>query len=228
MRWNRFWGFWPLGLLIFLLSGASFADGDKGKGKIPYFENETFESNFRKGVQESVTLRDGRVVELHADYTWGWAQAPKVSPADDSQAAAPNDQPVVVPRTAREAVEVWDTTLDTEEVDSQQAVRLFIHYKNNTTKKVVGVSITVKITNSFGKTLYEFSKDDEVAVNPMEQMKNDAYFVWKNNPYIDGEPYDRMWESAQNGTGKVSVAVRKVVFEDGTVLTNEAQKKAKN
>ncbi|GEM_PF-6826593 len=193
--------------------------------KIPYMENETFESNFRKGVQESVTLRDGRVVELHEDYTWDWARNPRAPQGDASAPAPAEGQAPAMPRTAREAVEVWDTTFDNEKVDSRDAVRLFIHYKNNTPKKVVGVSISVNITSPFGKTLYEFSKDDEVVINPMEQMKNDAYFIWKDNPNNDNEAYNRMWEAARNGTGKVAVAIHKVVFDDGTVLTNEGKRK---
>jgi hypothetical protein len=209
-----------LGLLP--LSAATAGD----KGKIPYFENETFESNFRKGVQESVTLRDGRVVELHADYTWDWAQVKKAPPRDGDGGSPPANPPAALPGTAAQAVEVWDTTFDLGEVDDVKAVRLFIHYKNNTPKKVVGVTIAVKITNSFGKALYAFSKDDEVTLQPMEQLKNDAYFAWKYNPSSDGDsPYNLMWEAARNESGKVSVKVQKVVFEDGSVLTNDKRNK---
>lgn len=190
----------------------------------PVIDDDTFESNFKKGVQESVTLRDGRVVELHSDFSWDYARVQKKKKVE-AAAPEPAAQPSGEPRTASEAVEVWDTTLDQSEVNDAQAVRLFLHYQNNTSKKVVGVSVTVKVFNSFGKLLFQFSHDDEVSVDPGEKMRNDAFYVWKDNPYVNGEPYDLMWESAKNGTAKVVVQVRKVVLEDGTVLTNAAGKK---
>ena len=214
------------GLLIFFLISVFPAASAKAKSNkiTPVISDEEFESNFIKGAQESVTLGNGRIVNLHNDFTWSYAQ-PKAA-AEEGEAAAPASVPTgPEPKTATGAVEVWDTTFDEAEVDSSKAVRLFLHYKNNSSKRVVGVAVTVSIFNSFGKRLYLFSKDDEVAVEPHEQMKNESFFVWKDNPYIQDEPYDLMWEAAQNGTGKIKVQVRKVVFEDGTVLTNETNKK---
>lgn len=216
-----------LGLLAMsgLASGPSVA---AEKGKVPYFENEDFESNFQKGISESVTLHNGKVIDIHDDFTWDWSRSKKPAPPVPQEAAASQapDAPVDMPKTAKEAVEVWDTTFNTGEVDDTEAVRLYIHYKNNTPKKVVGVSISVKVTNAFGKLLYEFSKDDEVVLQPQEQMKNDTYYVWKYKASSEGEsPYDLMWQSAKKGTGKVEVTVRKVVFADGTSLGNGAKKK---
>ncbi|HVZ80214.1 MAG TPA: hypothetical protein VHE12_05345 [bacterium] len=215
----------PLAILIcaMLLSSILSAPVGAAPNRItPVIDDQAFESNFKKGVEESVTLKDGRVVDLHGDFTWDYAQPGR---KQEGEAPAPAAQPAGDPRTAAEAVEVWDTTLDKSEVNGSDAVRLFLHYQNNSSRKVVGVSVTVRITNSFHKLLFQFSHDDEVSIDPGEKMRNDAFFVWKDNPYINGEPYDLLWESAKNGTARVSVQVRKVVFDDGTVLTNAARKK---
>lgn len=214
-----------LGLWALIAGSLSAAE----KGRVPYFENEDFESNFKKAVSASVTLSNGRVVELHDDFTWDWAPRKKAeAPKAQEGAAEEKESPAPLPKTAKEAVEVWDTTFNTGEVDDTQAVRLYLHYKNNSPKKVVGVSVTVKVTNAFGKLLYEFSKDDEVVIQPLEQMKNDTYYVWKYKAASEGEsPYDLMWQAAKKGTGKVEVTIRKVVFADGTVLTNSGKKPKK-
>src|SRR5579885_2337520 len=114
-----FLGLWALGGLAAVPSNAA------EKGKVPYFENEDFESNFQKGTSESVTLHNGRVINIHDDFTWDWA--PKKKPAAAPAAkedATEEDSPAVMPKTAQEAVEVWDTTFNTGEVDDTQAVRL--------------------------------------------------------------------------------------------------------
>ena len=212
-------------MLLVLLCALPACVSAAAKHKIQPMDDETFESNFKKGVQESVTLQSGQIVELHEDFTWEYSRLKKASPekAEENQEEASVD----MPDTAEEAVEVWDTTFNDNKVDNDNAVRLYIHYKNNTSKKVVGVSVMIKITNSFGKTLFEASDDDEVSLRPGERMRNDTFFVWKDNPNNTGEPYDKMWQAARNGTGKVSVKVRKVIFEDGTVLTNEKKKTKK-
>ncbi len=115
-------------------------------------------SSRQKGVNETVTLKDGRDVKLNSDFTWEYIGG---APAADAASGAG--------LTASQAVEVWDTTFDVAEVDYAKTVRLFIHYKNNTPKKVVGVGISVMVANSFGDTLFAFSKDDEVVVNPYER-----------------------------------------------------------
>jgi len=51
-----------------------------------------------------------------------------------------------------------------------------------------------------------------------------------DNPFIKGEPFDKMWQAAYNNTAKVEIKILKAVFEDGTILkanTSQQIKKKK-
>jgi hypothetical protein len=126
---------------------------------------------------------------------------------------------------AEDAVEVWDKSINLTEVNYQDAVALHLHYKNNTDKKVIGVAVFVSITNAFGKVVYQNTYEDEVVIEPKEQLRNDTYWHFDNNQFISGEPYDYLWQMAQNGTAKISTSIRKVIFEDGSILYSKSRKK---
>ena len=132
-------------------------------------------------------------------------------------------------RYASDAVEIWDKSLSysiesIEDARYYNSVILHLHYKNNTDKKVIGVSVYVQILNAFGKVVFENTFDDEVALEPNEKMRNTAYWHFDDNEFIHGEPFDLMWQMAQNGTAKIQTKVLKVIFEDGTILTTKKGK----
>lgn len=164
-------------------------------------------------ADEVATTKDGRKVLLKDDQTWEYIKE-----------ETPQTPVVAVnAKYAEEAVEVWDTSLVKMRRDFSDIVALYLHYKNNTTKKVIGVSVYVSITNPFGKVVFEHTYDDEVVIEPLERMKNDTYWYFEDNPFISDEIYDRLWQIAQNGTAKIKTKVMKVIFEDGTVLKGKTK-----
>jgi len=155
-------------------------------------------------ADEIVTNQKGQKIVLKDDKTWEIVQ--------EQILASTNI------KYADEAVEVWDKSLELTEVNYSKSVALHLHYKNNTDKKVVGVTVTVRIANPFGKNVFENTINDEVVVAPLERMKNNTYWHFDDNPFIGDQPYDRLWMMAQNGTAKIDTKVQKVIFEDGSVL----------
>ncbi len=122
---------------------------------------------------------------------------------------------------AEDAVTIWDKELKRADEKYNEAVGLFIDYKNNTMKRIIGISVQVEIINPFGKTVYEDKFDDEVLLEPKEKMKNDTYWKFENNQFTSNEPYDLMWKMADNGTAKINTKILKVIFEDGTSLQSK-------
>ncbi len=119
---------------------------------------------------------------------------------------------------AEDAVTIWDKELKRADEKYNEAIGLFIDYKNNTMKTIIGISVQVEIVNPFGKTVYEDKFDDEVLLEPKEKMKNETYWKFEDNQFISNEPYDLMWKMADNGTAKINTKILKVIFEDGTSL----------
>lgn len=155
------------------------------------------------------TLDSGRVAILHPNGQWEYEDATATEVEDGPKAA----------KWAEDAVEVWDTQLlqKTSEYD-QKAVWLFLHFKNTTNQKIVGIITKVAIKNPFGRTLLSATYENEVVVDVGERLRNGTAWVYQDNQFISGEPYDRLWQVASEGTAKVEVQVLKVVLADGAVL----------
>lgn len=160
-------------------------------------------------AEEVVTTKDGKEILLKNDKTWEYVIG---KPANI--------------KYAEDAIVVWDKSLTLEEGEySNKFVALKLHYKNNTDKKVAGISVFVSIKNPFGKVVLENTYEDEVAVEPDEQMKSNTYWEYEDNPFINGQPFDLMWQMAQHGTAKIETKVLKVVFADGTLLESKSKTK---
>lgn len=162
-----------------------------------------------------VTLENDKKVILRDDKTWDYTEESDVPQAKQNI------------KYANEAVEVWDHSIELTEVNYSKSVALHLHYKNNTDKKVVGVVTHVTVINPFGKTVFENTFEDEAVIEPNERMRNDTYWHFDDNPFISGQPYDLMWQMAQNGTAKIVAKVKKVVFADGSVLAAKPAMKKK-
>jgi len=153
-------------------------------------------------ADEIVTTSDGKKVLLKTNGKWEYVIA---------------DANTI--KYAEEAFAVWDTTFDRRtENKYNDIVRLFFHYQNLTEKTIIGVQVYVEIFDTFGNLLFNNSIEDEVIIKPKQKLNNKDYKYWKNNPFIDDEPFDYMWPSAQNGTAKIKCKILKVIFEDGTIL----------
>jgi len=126
-------------------------------------------------------------------------------------------------KTKGESVEVWNKSLEYIPKDIyngiySEEVRLHIDYKNNTDKKIVGLITNVIIKNAFGDELLRNDFREEITVKPKKTKINDQYWLWKNNPYVNGELFDKMWLAAKNKSYKIEAKIKKIIFADGSIL----------
>ena len=127
---------------------------------------------------------------------------------------------------AEDVVTVWNTDLlHHEDEYERESVNLFLHFENLTNRRVVGVQTRVSIFNSFGKLVHKNTYDNEVSLPPFAREQNNVAWVFSNNQFIRGELYDKLWKMAVDSTGRIEVTVVKVVFEDGTILTNKKKRR---
>lgn len=166
---------------------------------------------------EMIELDSGETIILKDDKTWDYVNEMKSETGTDSM------KPVNA-KYADDAVTVWDKALELGEVNYSKSVKLYLHYWNHTAKRVVGISTYVKITNPFGKVVFENTYHDETALGPLEKQRSDSFYHFDENPFIPNRPYNFMWQMAQNGTGKIEARILKVVFDDGSVLTARSSK----
>ncbi|MDR9808893.1 hypothetical protein [Rhizobium hidalgonense] len=54
------------------------------------------------------------------------------------------------------------------------------------------------------------------------QDGREQFYLWEDNEFIQGEPYDRLMGPVSTGTAKAALDVRKVIYSDGTSQTYSA------
>ena len=180
-------------------------------------------------AEETVTTKNGMKILLKDNFTWEYLD-PTLMNAPEEQDTIAQTQKINV-KTAEEAVTIWDKSLMRTDGDYKKSVGLYLHYKNNSNKRIVGVVVKVSIQNPFGKVVLNKTYEDEVVLAPNERASNENYWAYEDNQFINGEPYDLLWQMADNGTAKIITKVIKVIFADGTVLINKPntqKKSAKN
>jgi hypothetical protein len=180
-------------------------------------------------AEETVTTKSGMKILLKDNFTWEYLD-PTLMNAPEEQDTIAQTQKINV-KTAEEAVTIWDKSLMRTDGDYKKSVGLYLHYKNNSNKRIVGVVVKVSIQNPFGKVVLNKTYEDEVVLAPNERASNENYWAYEDNQFINGEPYDLLWQMADNGTAKIITKVIKVIFADGTVLINKPntqKKSAKN
>ena len=154
-------------------------------------------------ADEIVTTKDGKTVLLKDNFTWEYVLSSKITNIKYSE----------------DAVTIWDKELLRKDGEYYKVVGVFLHYQNNTDKKVTGIVVKIDVVNPFGKSVLSTTYEDQVVLEANEKLKNDEYWVYKDNQFIDDEPYDKMWQMADNGTAKINTKIMKVIFADGTILT---------
>lgn len=114
-------------------------------------------------------------------------------------------------------VEVADTKIVREYEDYNNRVKFFVQFKNNSPdKEIVGVGFAFEFKNSFNKVLYKNYNEWDVKIAPGNKNNMGTYMYWDDNQFINDEVYDRLAVPVSEGTLKVKVEVKKVVYSDGT------------
>lgn len=140
--------------------------------------------------------------------------------ADSSPAPTDlNGAPLVAnPKAISDALSVVVARLQMREVNYRQAVALSVTYKSKTTKRIIGLVVRLTVTDPFGNVTLRETLQDATTIEPGTQQASDAGYYWPDNPFIHGEPFDRMAQSVGNGSAKVQADVTKLIFDDGTTV----------
>lgn len=142
------------------------------------------------------------------------------------RATSPAGSPELEPRksyTAEQAAVPTAATLKQQRQDFDQnimhdRIELRVSFRNGWTQKIVGVAHRFRILNAFGDELHQGRDNLDILIPGGETVASPMFYVWENNPFIAGEPYDRLLGAVTNGTYKVELTVEKVVLGDGSVL----------
>lgn len=134
----------------------------------------------------------------------------------ENKVAAPvpagNSSPVVL-----ESAEMRIQQKDYKKSVYGPRVELVPTFKNNSSKTVVALNHTLTIRDAFGDVIVENSDKLDIRIAPGKSVRSEMYYFWDDNPYIQGEPFDRLSGPVTTGTAKASSVVTSVVYADGTI-----------
>ncbi|ANL22349.1 hypothetical protein AMJ96_CH02649 [Rhizobium sp. N113] len=98
-------------------------------------------------------------------------------------------------------------------------VELLPTFKNASTKTVVAIAHTITVTDAFGDKIIDGESKLDIKIPPGKTVESNTYYLWEDNEFIQGEPYDRLTGPVSTGTAKATLKVRKVIYSDGTSET---------
>ncbi|WP_456386248.1 hypothetical protein [Profundibacter sp.] len=98
-------------------------------------------------------------------------------------------------------------------------VRFMPVFKNVSEERITGVKFTARFFNAFKEEVFIFSGNSDEPVSPNKASTYNLFYIFENNPYINGEPYDKLLPLVTNKTGNIEVTIDMIAFEGGKVVT---------
>ena len=151
-------------------------------------------------LAETVTTTDGRIITLNDDGTY------------------------LIEASATSEIDAYVTVLEPffeKHVSqfNQQSIRFMPKFTNVSTAAIVGVRFTASFRDAFGDEVLSASGDMSEKIAPNASSTANVFYVFENNPFIDGESYDKLLPMVTSGTGSIVTTVTGLVVEGGEVVS---------
>ena len=89
-------------------------------------------------------------------------------------------------------------------------------FKNTSKKTVVAIAHTLSVTDAFGDKIVDGESKLDIKIPPGKTVESDTFYMWEDNQFMQGEPYDKLSGPVSTGTAKAKLEVTKVIYSDGT------------
>jgi len=151
-------------------------------------------------LAETVTTTDGRTITLNDDGTY------------------------VIEAKATVEIDAFVTVLEPyfeRHVSQyeQQSIRFMPKFMNVSTTAIVGVRFTASFRDAFGDEVFSASGDMSERIAPNATSTANVFYVFENNRFIGGEPYDKLLPMITGGTGSVVTTVTGLAMDGGEVVS---------
>lgn len=151
---------------------------------------------------ETVTTTDGRTIVLNEDGTY------------------------VIQETISSSVDEYLTLLDplfmrhVSEYD-QKSIRFMPKVTNKSSQAIVGVRFTSSFRDAFGDEVFAFSGDMNERVAPGGNSTANVFYVFEDNPFMGGQPYDKLLPMISGNTGSIVTRITGIALDGGDVVKFE-------
>ena len=80
----------------------------------------------------------------------------------------------------------------------------------------MAIAHTMTITDAFGEKVVDGEGKLDIKIPPGKSVESDTFYMWEDNPFISGEPYDKLQGPVSTGTAKATMLVTKTIYSDGS------------
>lgn len=88
---------------------------------------------------------------------------------------------------------------------------------NEENKTIVGLVSHIVLKDVFGKKLYDIEDNVVKTIKHIDKAVSIVSWV-KDNPFLDGELYDKLYPSVSNKSIKTELTISKILYKDGTFI----------
>lgn len=96
-------------------------------------------------------------------------------------------------------------------------IELHVSFANASDKPVTGLSVFITIKDAFGDDVLATDAKMDIAIAPHTQTSATPYFYWEDSELMPDNAYRKMYNAVWTKKAKVEVAVKKILFQDGSV-----------
>ena len=89
---------------------------------------------------------------------------------------------------------------------------------NLSDRAIVGVRFTASFRDAFGDEIFTFNGDMNERVAPGQNSTANIFYVFENNPFISGEPYDKLLPMVTGNTGSVVTTITGLALDGGEAI----------
>jgi hypothetical protein len=100
----------------------------------------------------------------------------------------------------------------------QKSIRFMPIITNESDEKIIAVKFHTQFLNPFGDIVMEFNGESEAAIPPRQTSETSLFYVFEDNQFMNGQPYDKLLSMVTNGTGKIVTKPKAIVFEGGKIV----------
>jgi hypothetical protein len=151
-------------------------------------------------MAETVTTTDGRTITLNDDGTYLIETS---TPSDiDAYVTA------LKPLFERHVSEY-----------QQKSIRFMPKFASVSTIDILGVRFTSSFRDAFGDEIFSFSGDMSERLAPNANSTANVFYVFEDNQFIGGEPYDKLLAMITGDTGSIVTTVTGLAMDGGEVVS---------
>lgn len=100
----------------------------------------------------------------------------------------------------------------------QQSIQFMPRFRNVSDSAILGIRFTSSFRDAFGDEIFSFDGEFSDRLSPSATSVANIFYVFENNPFRGGEPYDKLLPMVVGGTGTILTVVTSIALSDGQII----------